>query len=579
MIRNGLVRTYRETFHAADPGRAAVIFLLALAIYGLGAHWGLPDGGAEELIHAWGVDDEAPMGALGQLYGLLRDNPDANLGYPLMHPMLVGGVSAPYLLYRWTAGDLRPLSQEHPYGFEDPRRALRSLSWLAHLLSSLLAAGVVVAAYLIGSTWWGDSAGLWSAAFAGVSYPMFYYSRTANVDMTMLFFMAWALVSYSVILNNRFSITQAVLLGAAAGASVATKEPAAAAFVLLPVAIAVRHLDELPAGSWRRPVTWAPFAWAAASTFVVFGLGSGLFLGPTRFFAHLEYMRTRMDEVADIDLSWVVRHPPTLEGNLAMLGSVTEHLARSLTGLGLALGVAGLVWAIARRRRTVLLALPLVSWLGVLFLSARIVQLRYMLPPAFVLAVFAGGAVWRASRAHSDLFRRVALGVAVLAVALGSARAANLTFEMLADSRHDATAWMEASLRPGDRLEFFGPYEKLPHLPPGIVFERALGYYGALVTPAVDTEAARTVLRRWRASPPEAIIIIPDYLSAAGSEIGGACPPEAFEALMNGEAGFHLATKLTAPSLVPFVGRPPLDYPTVSPPIWIFVPDDPGKGS
>jgi hypothetical protein len=569
VLRAAIDDAFRETFAAVAPRRAAAIALLAFCVYALGAHWGLPDGSAGELIHAWGVDDEAPMGALGQLYGIVRDNPDANLGYPLMHPMLVGAVSAPYLLYRWSAGDLRPVQQEHPFGFEDPRRALRMLSWFAHLLSSLLAAGVVVAAYVTGATWWDERAGLWAAAFMLLCYPMFYYGRTANVDMTMLF---WAVVSYTVILNSGFSPVQAVILGAATGAAVATKEPAAAAFVLLPVAIAVRHLGQLPRDHWQRWQTWKPFVIAAASTFVVFGFGSGLFLAPTRFFAHLEFMRTRLDEAATMDLSWVIRFPPTLQGNVEMLAAVSGYLARALTAVGLGLGVAGILWAAIRRQRSLLLVLPMATWLGVLFLSARVVQLRYFLPPAFVLAVFAGGAMYAASRSQTRILRNIALAAASFALVLGLFRGANLTVEMLDDSRHDATAWLAASLPPGSRLDFFGPYEKLPHLPPGVAFERAIEYYGALVPPALDAPAAAAVARRWRTSPPDAVIIIPDYLSAPGSEIGGACPPAVFDALMSGELGFELAAKFTATRLVPFVGRPPLDYPTVSPPIWIFVP-------
>jgi hypothetical protein len=50
------------------------------------------------------------------------------------------------------------------------------------------------------------------------------------------------------------------------------------------------------------------------------------------------------------------------------------------------------------------------------------------------------------------------------------------------------------------------------------------------------------------------------------------CPPEVYAALLDGSAGYALAAHFTPPTLMPkLLQHPRLDYPSVAPPVRIFV--------
>ena len=48
------------------------------------------------------------------------------------------------------------------------------------------------------------------------------------------------------------------------------------------------------------------------------------------------------------------------------------------------------------------------------------------------------------------------------------------------------------------------------------------------------------------------------------------CPPEIYQSLLDGSIGYRLVRHFQTPPLIPWVRRPPLDYPSVNPPIRIF---------
>ena len=55
------------------------------------------------------------------------------------------------------------------------------------------------------------------------------------------------------------------------------------------------------------------------------------------------------------------------------------------------------------------------------------------------------------------------------------------------------------------------------------------------------------------------------------------CPPRVYELFKEGTNGYRLGKFFQTPSVLPWVSRPSLDYPTVNPPIQIFMWD--GKSS
>jgi len=142
------------------------LIVLALVLYLPGFWWGAPQATAEDRIKAWAVDDETPLGPLAEVHNIIAPRPDRNLGYPLLYSFLVVGVQAPYLLYLKASGGLGATGAEYPFGLTEPVGALRTLTWLAHLLTLVMAAVVIAAAYDTARVLWGERAAILAAVFA-----------------------------------------------------------------------------------------------------------------------------------------------------------------------------------------------------------------------------------------------------------------------------------------------------------------------------------------------------------------------------------------------------------------------------
>jgi hypothetical protein len=86
-----------------------------------------------------------------------------------------------------------------------------------------------------------------------------------------------------------------------------------------------------------------------------------------------------------------------------------------------------------------------------------------------------------------------------------------------------------------------------------------------------EFEHGPAVLKYLAAQGPEFVIIIPDWTSAPGMERSADCPPAVFAALMEERVGYRLVAYFPTLSLLPAPGRrPPLDNPSVAPPVRIF---------
>ena len=132
----------------------------------------------------------------------------------------------------WVSGDFRNPTGEYPYGLSNPVRSLQVMTWLAHLLSVLLGVGIVMAAYLAARSMWGEREALWAGVFTLLSYLIIYYSRTGNVDGPALFFTAAALAAFAAITRSGITARRTAWLGLWVGCACATKEQAAAVFLV-----------------------------------------------------------------------------------------------------------------------------------------------------------------------------------------------------------------------------------------------------------------------------------------------------------------------------------------------------------
>jgi hypothetical protein len=547
-------------------------FACALLLYLPAVDWGTLDANRADVVRGWGVDDETPLGTLSELSGIRKARPDRNLGYPLMHPLMLGAVYAPYLGMLYARGEFRPGPPSWPYGLAEPRGALRTLALLSHLLSALLAAGIVACAFDIGAELWGRRAGFLGAAVTAVMFPLFYYARTGNVDVPALFFVAVAYAAFARILNRGLGTQSALFLGAAVGFAVATKEPMFAAFLALPIVVVALHAVRVRRQGGGAATFLRPPLLALGACALAFGLGSGLFIDPERFLAHVAFAQERVSELAAGEIASNAAAPMTLAGNLSLARVIGGQLAGTLTEPGLAIAFIGILIALRRRPLAAALALPALTYLTVLFFVSRASELRYVLPAALSLAPFAGRAIDAGLDSGQRMLRAGAATALVAVVGLGLLRGADLTWEMLRDSRHDAAQWLQLRAQEGQRLAFFGADQNVPVVPAVVALARANVYHGAVRTAATGPDAVADIRNRWHTERPDYILIMPDHSSPPGVPHSASCPPAIYDALVDGSLGYRLGADFRTARLLPWLPRPALDYPTVNPPIRIFVP-------
>jgi hypothetical protein len=552
-----------------------ILFLIAVAVYLPGFWWGAPyvTAAAPEQIRSWGTDDLTPLGPLADLHNLIEPKPDRNLAYPLMHSFIVAAAYAPYLAFLWLTGGMTSISATYPYGLVDPVGTLKILTYISHLISVFMGAGIVVAAYDTGRTLWNHRTGLIAALLTMVSFPMFYYSRTGNVDIPMQFFLALALAFFARILTGGLTVQRAVWLGIFAGLAAGTKEQAAAAFLALPLILLPLHWrkvkDAVPLRSlafWKAPVA------AGIAVFLAFGFGSGLFISPERFFAHIEFARQRMSELDANSLFFIQAYPRTPEGNLALTRLLTGYLVDIMTLPGLFLAGLGLLWIGRKEPLKATFVLPAVTYLLVLFFATHSGMMRYLMPAAYILTFFTARILAGAWESRQVVLRTAAVVLALGIFSLNLLRGVDLTYAMLNDSRYAAAEWMQQNTLSGDRAEYLGISWSLPPLKEGVTISLAVPFDGVRGPLYPEDQAAEKIRIGWQERRPELIVIVPDYTVPTGIPYSAACPPEIYSALLKGELGYQLAAHFETQTLLPWVQRPKLDYPTVNPPIRIFVP-------
>jgi hypothetical protein len=549
-----------------------LIGLVALAAYLPGFWWGTPYATAEDRTNAWGVDDEPPLGPLAHADDIVHPKKEMNpnLGYPMMHPFMVLGVFSPYVGYLFATGQLRHPTVAYPHGFSDPVTALALLTRIAHLLSVVLGVGIVLCAYELARVLWDERNGVAAAIAALLVHPMFYYARNSNVDVPVLFFTAAGLVAFAHIVMKGLTLRRACVFGTLAGLAVATKEPSFASFAFAPIAMLFLRDPVTTVSPWRRATFWRAAAAGAGCALLAYAVGSGMIVDHRRWIAHMQFANSRLAADRAGGVSFVPYFPRTLQGHVEYAWRLTVMCAESLSWPGLALGVTGVLWAALRERRQSVLALSAVGYLAILFWTARVAQLRYVLPAVFVLAVFAGRALAAAWQSTSRLARGTVTALAVAAALTLMAWDVDLTHAMLRDSRYDAGAWIARTAHAGDTLEYFGSEHKHAPMPAWLASRRAIPFLGSMYRADTSEAAVRTIRHGWSERRPRFVELVPDYTSAPGAPYASSCPPAIYRGLEDGSLGYRLAVTFQTPALLPWAHRPPLDYPVVDPPIRLY---------
>jgi hypothetical protein len=201
-------------------------------------------------------------------------------------------------------------------------------------------------------------------------------------------------------------------------------------------------------------------------------------------------------------------------------------------------------------------------------LPTGLVVLRYFLPLVLIIDAFAAYAI---ITLRETSLRRLWIPLIVVLFGWRILIGADLTYAQYHDSRYATSAWLREHAKPGDQVEYFGPATKLPRLPAEIKTQQIAGRTEWIG----EFNHGSSVLKYLEKQGPEYILIIPDWTSHPGMERSQDCPPEVYDSLVSGTIGYTQAAFFPTRSLLfgP-LKRPPLDNPSVCPPVRIFMQND-----
>jgi hypothetical protein len=508
---------------------AVVLFLIALALYTPAIWWGLPHATGPDRVRPWGQDELAPLGPLAELYSVATQSPVFNPQYPLVHYILQAGLVGPFFGWLWLSGDFTSFTTEFPYGLEDPVAALAIMTLLGRMVNLLMGGGIVIAAWRFGTILWNARAGLLAAICVMLMYPMFYYTRTSNVDLGALFWVAIGLVVFAQYLRDGLTVRRALWLGVFAALATATKDPSYAAFLPLGIALPIRELLRLRREGGDRTVLWKSILAGAGVGAAIYVVLSGAILHPVRYLAHVKFAMYGTQIPGFVSPVYFAT-PATLAGYWSLIVKVVHNVRESLGLPMLAAAVAGVALCLRRSPRSLLFLLPCAGTVAGVILPVRFVQFRFVLVIAYILALFAGYALSLALADRRPWLSRAGFASAAIVWGWALICGGDLTYQMFHDSRYEATRWLKAHGRPGDALGYYGAPLKLPALEADM-----------RIVAMPNQNFPTPALTR----PPEFVIIIPQQIFEPVHE--HSIPEHVYRSLADGSMGYvkvrHLRTR------------------------------------
>jgi len=400
----------------------------------------------------------------------------------------------------------------------------RRLALAGRLLSLLMAAGTVWLVARIGRELGDEWAGILAAALTALAAPFVYYAKTSNLDGPYLFWFALSLLFYVRLLESH-RIADYALFAASAAAAVATKDQAYGLYVLtVPVILVSLHArkqrEEGPAGILATLGDRRFLALAALGVGVLLLLDNVVF-NPRGFLAHLRLIAGPASQPFRM-------FSGDLAGHLALARQTLRHLLFAMGAPALAVGAAGVAFALARPRehaRWLYLLVPAVSYLATFIHVVLYGYDRFVLPLCLVLSLFAGRLLALGGRAGPPLSTLTAAGTAATLV-YSLALAASVDRLLVRDSRYDVERWLARTVPPGALVAAVGPLEYLPRFD-GLRWRR------------LGPSVARLVQVH-----PDYVVVNADYAARADPGTG---ERELYDGLFAGRLGYRLALRDRTP--------------------------------
>ena len=384
-----------------------------------------------------------------------------------------------------------------------------TLFYLGRAISLAMGVGILILVYRIGRTVFDERAGLFSALGVALTAPFIYYSKTANLDVPLSFWVALSLYFFLRLLEEE-SLRAHLLFTLAAVVAILTKDQAFAFYVF-------------PLGFYalRRFRLTRSFRATFLDRRVIMSLavGATAFLTLHNVVFNFQGFVNHFEEIL-----WARGHYSAFENTssqqVALLGQTLLHLKFSLgwplavaCGLGIVLSLRA--W---RTNPRPLWILAFASSYYLFFIAPVLSSwLRYALPLAILLAPFTGYAL--AELVWGGVLRKFVAGVTLF---YSLWYAASIDLLLLGDSRYSVERWLEEFVPEDAVVGYVGPEYYLPRLD---AFE------------ARRLRPTESVLERAR---PAFLIVNPVYSERfePGSREG-----ELFSRLRAGRAGYGLALR------------------------------------
>ena len=400
------------------------LFLVALLLRVWGARFGLPE-------YFYHPDEHA---IVNRAAAILRtgDYSPHWFNYPSAYIYLQALSYIPYFLISAARGFGSTVPDPAPYGFY----------FAGRVMTAFLGALTVPLVYALGSRLYGRRTGFVSSTLLAFSLLHAVHSHYVTTDVPAAFFITLSLVFCWLALEKgetRYTILAALFAGLAAS----TKYPGAMALVPVLVAPVLA----------RRTRSWQ-------ATGQRLGLGVGAFAGGFLLgspYAFLE-LHTFLSSLATV-LGHYAASQPGFEGGGAWLWYLEQTLS-SADLLPVILGLAGLVWAVLKRRRGDLL---LLSFVVPYYLLISLWRVRFernlvaLLPVFVVLAarVLADAVSWLVSRWRRLRRWEILILACLTGLAVLMPTRAILDFDRALshrDHRTLAAEWVNSNLPAGSKI-------------------------------------------------------------------------------------------------------------------------------
>ncbi|HSC06257.1 MAG TPA: glycosyltransferase family 39 protein [Steroidobacteraceae bacterium] len=539
--------TVTSTLSARQRLTLAALLVVALASALCCVRWGLPDGVTIETSSPWAVDSIAPLGPLNEAYHKFSREGIDDVVYPLFHYIVLAGAFAPYIAVSLLTGRLQNPTAEFPFGATDPASFFAQLTVLANLVSALMAAGCVLAVYLIARELFGTRSALWSALLAVLVPPLTYYGATSNLDVPYLF---WMLLAFWQFLRaaRLQRVADYALCGVCASLAVATKDQAAGFFIFFPLLVPWLISRDLRSGASRGSAL-AVFAdrrlWiAAASAVATFVLANNLVFGLEGFQRHLKFADDFYAANLAVDARGLLARQPGLATHSAAL--LVQMVGLPL----LALAAAG-IWKALRARHSLALLL-FFSCIGYYasMIAPSVSHSRYLLGVVLLLIPFAGSAIVAALDAPRQSWRLGGIACLVAALLWQAALLAHLHLMLARDSRYAMERWVRAHVPAGATIESSTQARYLPRLADRYRYAIVGNSFSATRYNLLGTDLTLEALHA--RAPEYVLVLVHSWVSGDPTRVEEPHIRAYYDALLSGAAGYEVAARFETPASLPY---------------------------